>query len=90
MKISGLGEVYESDSLLGTVHYELEFGVGRSGRHECTGRVKPKEWTGVLSGRKGLVLRLDDGRQFDLEGHTHSRISNWNLVHGIEAPKQNI
>jgi hypothetical protein len=48
MKVSGIGEVYKGDSLLGNVDYELE-GVGRSGRH------------GILSGRKDLELRLIDG-----------------------------
>jgi hypothetical protein len=36
------------------------------------------------------VRRLDDGRRFELEGHTHSRISNWNLVHGLELPRHEI
>ncbi len=90
MKVSGTGEVYEDDTLLGTVAFELEFGVGRSGQHECSGRVKSKGWNGDVSGRKGLVLALGDGRRFELEGQADGRISAWTLVHGVETPGRNL
>jgi hypothetical protein len=89
MRLRGIGELYEGNSVLGAVDYELEFQVGRDGAKSCSGRLKPRGWKGNLPGRPELLLRLEDGTQFAVESHSYNQATRWNLVHGPQAARGN-